>query len=400
MRSCDFLDRPAEPARETQMPRKGRSNEEIVHALRQVESGEKVTEVCRRIGVTNLLSLEETVRGLGPAGNPRVAIPATRKHEVEATGRGPDARSSRPSGDRAKKTLKPRARCTLADWAQTTYRLSQRRAARLIPVRIQTLRYRLTRDRQDALRPRLRELAAVRVRFGYRRLTVLLKREGWRVNAKRIYRLYGLEGLTVRTKPRRKLASRARAPLPAPTRPNQRWSMDFVSTRLVDGRWFRTLTVLDLFTRESVALVADRSLTGIKVASALTQVLRERPAPQAITVDNGGEFVSRAMDAWAYAHDVRLDFIRPGKPVENAFIESFNGRLRDECLSSHVFSSVTELRSSCRRGATTIIASVRTVPWPIGRPRKPPQCGSTHVRHVSRLKVEKHERKLRSPIAS
>jgi putative transposase len=238
--------------------------------------------------------------------------------------------------------VRPRARCTLAQWAQAAYGLSQRRAARLIPVRIQTLRYRLTRDPQDALRQRLRELAAVRVRFGYRRLTVLLKREGWRVNAKRVYRLYGLEGLAVRTKPRKRLAARARVPLPAATRPNERWSMDFVSARLADGRWFRTLTVLDLYTRESLALIADRSLTGLKVASALTSILARRPAPQAITVDNGGEFVSRAMDAWAYAHDIRLDFIRPGKPVENAFIESFNGRLRDECLNTHVFGSIAE----------------------------------------------------------
>ena len=154
------------------------------------------------------------------------------------------------------------------------------------------------------------------------------------MNAKRIYRLYSLDRLEVRTKPRKRLASRARVP-PRPTRPNERWSMDFVSARTTDGRWFRTLTVLDLYTRESLALVADRSLTGVKVAVVLSEVLRRRSAPQAITVDNGSEFVSRAMDAWAYAHDVRLDFIRPGKPVENAFIESFNGKLRDECLNSH-----------------------------------------------------------------
>ena len=139
--------------------------------------------------------------------------------------------------------MKPRARCTLAEWAQTTYRLSQRRAARLIPVRLNTWRYERTRDPQEALRQRLRELAAVRVRFGYRRLTVLLRREGWRVNAKRIYRLYTIKGLKVRTKPRRKLASRARVPAPTPRRPNERWAMDFASARLVDGRWFRTLTV-------------------------------------------------------------------------------------------------------------------------------------------------------------
>jgi hypothetical protein len=143
-------------------------------------------------------------------------------------------------------------------------------------------------------------------------------------------------------KPRRKLASRARVPAARPKRPNERWAMDFVSARLADGRWFRPLTVLDLYTRESLALVADRSLTGAKVAAVLTGVLHRRAGPQAITVDNGSEFVSRAMDAWAYAHDVRLDFIRPGKPVENAFIESFNGKLRDECLNSHVFATVAE----------------------------------------------------------
>jgi putative transposase len=121
--------------------------------------------------------------------------------------------------------------------------------------------------------------------------------------------------------------------------------MDFVSARLADGRWFRTLTVLDLYTRESLALVADRSLTGVKVAAALSQVLQQRRSPQAITVDSGGEFVSRGMDAWAYAHNVRLDFIRPGKPVENAFIESFNGKLGDECLNSHAFTSVAEAQA-------------------------------------------------------
>jgi putative transposase len=212
-------------------------------------------------------------------------------------------------------------------------------------VRLNTWRYTLTRDPQEALRQRLRELAAVRVRFGYRRLTVLLKREGWTVNAKRVYRLYDLEGLTVRTTPRKKLASRARVPAVAPTRPNERWTMDFVSARTSDGRWFRTLTIVDIYTREALALVVDRSLTGVKVAAALSRLLEQRAKPTAISVDNGTEFVSKAMDAWAYGHDVRLDFIRPGRPVENAFIESFNGRLRDECLNSHVFGSVAEAQA-------------------------------------------------------
>ena len=125
--------------------------------------------------------------------------------------------------------------------------------------------------------------------------------------------------------------------------------MDFVSARTTDGRWFRTLTVVDIYTRESLALVADRSLTGVKVAAALSRILEQRPRPQAISVDNGDGVCQPAMDAWAYGHDVRLDFIRPGNPVENAFIESFNGRLRDECLNSHVFGSVAEAQARAGR---------------------------------------------------
>ena len=180
---------------------------------------------------------------------------------------------------------------------------------------------------------RLRELAASRVRFGYRRLTVMLRREGWRVNAKRIYRLYTEDGLAVRTKVRKKIARRMRVPMVKATRPNEKWSMDFVAARLIDGRWFRVLTVVDQFTRECLLLLADSSLTGQKVALALSQVVAERGAPVSITVDNGSEFVSKAMEAWAYQYRVDLDFIRPGRPVENGYIESFNNsaiRVNDE----------------------------------------------------------------------
>lgn len=212
-----------------------------------------------------------------------------------------------------------------------------------------SLRYQGHRDRQEGLRMRLRELAAARVRFGYRRLTVLLRRDGWRVNAKRIYRLYTEEGLTVRTKHRTKAACRHRVPQAGATAPNQRWSMDFMSERMADGRWFRILTVVDQFTRECLCLVADQSLTGEKVAQALEPVVIQRGAPRAITVDNGSEFASRVMDAWAYRHGIQLDFIRPGKPVENGFIESFNGRLRDECLNVEVFFTLEDVRGKLRR---------------------------------------------------
>jgi putative transposase len=163
---------------------------------------------------------------------------------------------------------------------------------------------------------RLHQLAASRVRFGYRRLTVLLRREGWSVNAKRIYRLYTEDGLAVRTKVRTKIASRARVPMLSATRPNEKWSMDFVGYRLVDGHWFRVLTMVDQFTRECLVLLADASLTGHKVATALSQVSAERGAPGSITADNGSEFVSRAMEAWAYQYGVQLDFIRPGRRGE------------------------------------------------------------------------------------
>ena len=223
-----------------------------------------------------------------------------------------------------------------------TYQVSQRRAARLLPMNRGTLRYVARRDDQLALRRRLRELAAVRVRFGYRRLTVLLRREGWRVNAKRVWRLYREEGLTMRTKRRKKLASRARVPPSRATAPQQRWSMDFVHDRLIDGRAFRVLTVLDQFTRECVALVVAPTWRGEDVAAVLETVVPTHGVPQSITVDNGTEFQSRAMDAWAYRRQTTLAFIRPGKPVENTFIESFNGRLRDEGLNTQQFISLSD----------------------------------------------------------
>lgn len=210
---------------------------------------------------------------------------------------------------------------------------------------IGTLRYQSRKVFDEVLRHRLRELAGTHVRYGYRRLTVLLRREGWHVNAKRIYRLYREEELIVRTKQRRKMARRRPVPSGVAVRPNQCWSMDFVSDKLADGRSFRILTVVDQFTRECVGLEADGSMNGMKVARALECAQQERGSlPASITVDNGSEFCSRALEAWAISHEVQLCFIRPGRPVENGFIESFNGRLRDECLNVEWFSSLDDAR--------------------------------------------------------
>jgi putative transposase len=213
-----------------------------------------------------------------------------------------------------------------------------------------TLRYRSRRGLQEVLRTRLRELAATHVRYGYRRLTVLLRREGWAVNAKRIYRLYDEEGLKVRSVERKKVARRQRVPQSAATGPNQCWSADFVSDKLSDGRSYRILTVIDQFTRECIALVADRSMNGAKVVTTFTDAMAERgAAPRSITLDNGSEFAGRILEAWAMQNAVQLCFIRPGRPVENGFIESFNGRLRDECLNVEWFSSLHDAQQTLSR---------------------------------------------------
>ena len=212
------------------------------------------------------------------------------------------------------------------------------------------MRYTSRKPLQEALRGRLRELAATHVRYGYRRLTVLLRREGWHVNAKRVYRLYDEENLKVRSVERKKISRRQRVAQGRASGPNQCWSADFVSDKLADGRSYRILTVVDQFTRECVALEADRSLHGTHVVAALTRAMGERgSAPRSITVDNGSEFTSRALEVWAIRHGVQLCFIRPGRPVENGFIESFNGRLRDECLNVEWFHSIRDARETLVR---------------------------------------------------
>lgn len=199
---------------------------------------------------------------------------------------------------------------------------------------------------QTALRLRIRDLAHARPRFGYLRIWVLLRREGWHVNRKRVRQLYRLEGLQVRMRVRRRkhqALHRGRAPVPAA--PGERWSMDFVHDQPADGRPFRVLTVVDHWSRQSPVLEPALSLTGRDVAAALDRTIGSGPPPRSITVDHGTEFQSRALEDWAWRRGVQLDFIRPGKPTENAYIESFNGRLRDECLNVHQFLSLDDAKT-------------------------------------------------------
>ena len=223
--------------------------------------------------------------------------------------------------------------------------LAELRACGLASLSRSTVRYRPRRSGDQELRERLRELAGERRRFGYRRLHVLLRREGHEVNHKRVYRLYREEGLTVRKRRCKRVSRAERVPLQTPAGPNQLWTSDFVHDALFWGRNIRMLTVEDAFTREALAIEVDTSLSGVRVARVLDRVTEERGAvPQVLVLDNGPELTSRALDQWAYKRGVRLHFIDPGKPQQNGFIESFNGKLRDECLNEHWFLSLADAR--------------------------------------------------------
>ncbi len=223
-------------------------------------------------------------------------------------------------------------------WVIAAYRLSERRACGATGSSLSSFRYRSIRSPDLPLRQRLRELAAVRVSYGYQRLHVLLRREGWSVNRKRVLRLYREEGLALKRKrPKRRRSAVARVAPAVVNRVNERWAMDFVHDSLAGGSSIRVLTVLDVYTRECVALQAERVFRGEDVARILSLAGDERELPEMINVDNGTEFTSRSLDHWAYWNKVHLDFSRPGKPTDNAFIESFNSSLRRECLSQHYF---------------------------------------------------------------
>jgi putative transposase len=230
---------------------------------------------------------------------------------------------------------------------QERYGLSERRACRLVGIGRSTLRYRShARADEQSLRQRLHELAAERPRFGYRRLHVLLRREGVVVNHKRIERLYREEGLAVPRRRRKRVARDGRGRAALPERPNQQWGIDFVSDTLAWGRRIRLFTVVDVFTREVLAIEVDTSLPGGRVVRVLERLAVERGAPDEIVLDNGPELAGKAVDQWAYERGVWLRFIEPGKPVQNAFVESFQGRLRDECLDRHWFLGLGDARQT------------------------------------------------------
>jgi putative transposase len=241
--------------------------------------------------------------------------------------------------------VRPSAKRQVVDHFRAAYGVSERRAIRATGTARSSYRYRSRRDPQTALRMRMKELAAIRVRYGYRRLHVLLQREGWSANHKRIYRLYCEEGLSIRTKtPRRRRACRYRVGRPAVGGANDTWAMDFVSERLFDARPFRILTIVDCHTREALVTCARTKFRAYQVIEELDRLARIRGKPRSIRVDNGPEFAGRMLDQWAYLNKIELDFSRPGKPTDNGFIEAFNGRLRAECLNASWFISMADAR--------------------------------------------------------
>jgi putative transposase len=241
--------------------------------------------------------------------------------------------------------VRPAARRAAVGLLRERFGVLERRACRVVGIGRSTTRYRpAPRADEPASRGRLRELALERRRFGYRRLHVLLAREGVAVNHKRVERLYRDVGLTVRRRARKRVAMAERTPLLLPTVPNEQWSLDVVSDALSWGRRSRLLALVDTVTREALAIEVDTSLPGERVARVLERIAGERGGPRAIVLDNGPELTGRAVDQWAYGRGVQLRFIAPGKPIQNAFAESFVGRLRDECLNEHWFTSLADAR--------------------------------------------------------
>jgi putative transposase len=237
--------------------------------------------------------------------------------------------------------MKPARQREMVDHARVVWQVSVRRACRALPVERSSYHYRSRRAGQAPLSKRIREIAETRVRYGYRRIHVLLRREGWAVNVKRVCRLYREQGLQLRNKsPKRRVKAKLRDDRAAATAANQVWAMDFVHDQLFDGRKIRALTVVDTFTRLATAIEVRQAWRGGDVVAALDRAALEVGYPKTIRLDNGPEFISKELDLWAFMHDVTLYFSRPGKPTDNAYIESFNGKFQVECLNTNWFLSL------------------------------------------------------------
>ncbi|WP_438810743.1 IS3 family transposase [Sphingobium chlorophenolicum] len=329
------------------MKRKQFSEEQIIGILKEAEAGAVVTDLCRKHGMSSATyyAWKAKYGGLEVSDAKRL-----RALEEE------NARLKRLLADTmldnaglkdllGKKVVTPAAQRDAVAHLQMTLGMSERRACRVISADRKSMRYRSCRADDGDLRSRLRELAQQRRRFGYRRLHILLRRDGIMINRKKTQRLYREEGLTVRRRRGRRRAVGARAPAPVLALPNQRWSLDFVHDQLATGRRFRILNIVDDVTRECLRAVLDTSISGKRVARELGDLIAERGAPKMIVSDNGTELTSNAVLAWSGDVGIEWHYIAPGKPTQNGFVESFNGRMRDELLNETLFFTVRQARS-------------------------------------------------------
>ena len=241
--------------------------------------------------------------------------------------------------------MKAASQRAIVDYLKNCYVASERRARRLVGIARQVYSYQSCKDPQTALRLRMKELAMTRMRQGYHKIGVLLKREGFRHSMGMLYRVYREEGLSLRYRPGRGSKAQVTRPQRKPaSRPNQAWSLDFVAGQLSNGNRFRCLTIVDVFTRECLAIEVGQRLSGNDVVTVLNRIRQSGRVPGVLFCDNGSEFTSQILDLWAYHNKVKIEFSRPGKPIDNAFIESFSGTFRDECLSAHWFESLKDAK--------------------------------------------------------
>jgi putative transposase len=325
--------------------RKRFSVEQIVGILKQVEVGVPMAEVIRKAGTAEQTFYRWKKQYVGLEVDQVQQLKQLQEENVRLKQLVAEL-SLDKTGRAGKKVLKPSRRGPAVEYLCDRYRVSERHACLVLRVPRATYRYRSCSDPRTELRMRIRELARTRVRYGYRRIRVLLNREGWMVGRYLVYRLYKEEGLTLSRRParRKRTAAMTRQEKVSASKPNQVWSLDFVTDQLANGRRFRALTIVDIYTRESLAIKAAAGLKGADVVRVLNHLKGKRGVPQYLFCDNGSEFTGQAMDLWAHQNQVRIDFSRPGKPTDNALIESFNGTFRSECLSTHWFASLQEAR--------------------------------------------------------
>ncbi|MGU0610903.1 IS3 family transposase [Pseudomonas aeruginosa] len=323
------------------------TEEQILDFLKQAEAGVPVKELCRRHGFSDasFYTWRAKFGGMTVADAKRLKdleLENSRLKKLLAEAHL-DIESLKVVAPG--KRVSPTARREAVQEMQARTGISERRACQLIGLSRSVLCYQPRASVQNTeLQAQLVELAQERRRFGYRRLHILLRRAGVQVNHKRIYRLYRAAGLMVKRRRRRHGVAVERERLSLPSAPNQVWSMDFVFDALSNGRRIKCLTVVDDFTKESVGILVEHGISGFRVTRALDEMARFRGYPKAIRTDQGPELTGKALDQWAYQRDIKLKLIQPGKPTQNAFIESFNGKFRDECLNEHWFCSLAEAR--------------------------------------------------------